>query len=78
MKLITAAILSLALAASPLALAQGTDAGKKAAPVTEKERADKKKAVEAKARECGIEVNKRKLKHGTKEFVDFMTQCLKP
>jgi hypothetical protein len=76
MKKITAILYCLALAASPLA-AQNTSTAKKAAPMTEKELGAKKAAVHKMTAQCATTARQKNLKQGTREFVDFMTICLK-
>lgn len=76
MNKLIAGLCCLMLAVSPLALAQGADAGKKSAPPSAKEQAEQKKAIHAQASRCANDAQRNKLKQGSKEFVNFMTQCL--
>jgi hypothetical protein len=65
----------LMLASSQLALAQDKGTAKKAPP-TKKEMADKNKAVTTKAATCVNQTRQRGLKQGSKEFHQYMNQCL--
>ena len=75
MKRLPAALCCLMLASSHLALAQDKGTAKKAPP-TQKEMADKKKAITKQAGLCANKASRDKLKEGSKEHNQFMTQCL--
>lgn len=75
-KLIVVATSCLALALSQAAFSQGASDGKKLAPLTDKELAEKNRAVGNRAAMCAQTANKQKLKQGSKEFGHFMSKCL--
>ncbi len=77
MNKLIAALCCLLLAASPLALAQDKSTGKKAAPVSAKEKAEKEKAVKSQLIQCSNQARDRKLDMGGEEFNRFMSRCLK-
>jgi len=75
MNRLLAALCCLMLASSPFAVAQDKGAAKKA-PMTEKEQADKKKAMTNQAGMCAQKSQQNNLKPGSKEHHQFMNQCL--
>jgi len=75
MNRLTVALCGLMLAA-PLAWAQGTDAGKKAAPPSAAEQAQLQENLKVKMGQCSNQASRDGLKRGTAEFNRFMSRCL--
>ena len=75
MKRLPAALCCLMLASSHFALAQDKGAANKP-PITQKEQAEMSKAVHTKAAICFHQAERNKLKQGSKEYHQFIGQCL--
>jgi len=75
-KLIVVATGCLVLALSQTAFSQGASNDKKRAPLTDKELAEKNRAVGNRGAMCAQSANRQKLKQGSKEFGHFMSKCL--
>ena len=75
MKKLLAALCCLILASPQIVLAQAKGAENKP-PLTQKEQAERTKAVHAKMLVCHHQAELKKLKQGSKEYHEYVNQCL--
>ena len=75
MKKLLAALCCLILASPQIALAQAKGAENKP-PITQKEKDERTKAVHTKMSICFHQAERKQLKQGSKEYHEYINQCL--